>query len=204
MPTDDTNPSVVLQRFGCIHKALHGNGNHVLGRIVKTCEEMLHDRGCLTVTRSANPMESIMQGTEPIVQGRGSEFNDVDVYIHCEEKVGVKFARQVLEQSEKEGLKTIIVSVEGVTPFTKKECEDKKVQFMLAKDLYMNVTHHQLVPKHEVVTSCVYEKKCLPKILDSDKVVQYYDWPTGTVVQVKRCFGGHEPVPYFRVVCSAN
>lgn len=165
---------------------------------------MLRDRGCTEVVRAVNPIESILQGAEPMLIGRGSVENDTNVYIHCEEKVGVKFARQVLEVSEAQGVNTIIVSTEGVTPFTKKECDDKRMQFMLAKELYCNVTKHHLVPKHEVVVDHGFDLQCLPKLLETDRIVQYYNWPTGTVVKMWRCFGGHEPVPYFRVVSCTN
>ena len=40
----------------------------------------------------------------------------------------------------------------------------------------------------------------LPRILDTDPVVRYHAWPCGAVVRVWRVFGGHEPIPYFRVV----
>ena len=69
----------------------------------------------------------------------------------------------------------------------------------------VNVTRHALVPKHDKVDAPPPSTsvEALPKILTTDRVVQYYAWPVGTVVRVWRCYGGHEPVPYFRVVAAA-
>ena len=38
--------------------------------------------------------------------------------------------------------------------------------------------------------------EALPKILESDRVVQYYNWPCGSIVRIRRVFGGHEPIEY--------
>ena len=43
----------------------------------------------------------------------------------------------------------------------------------------------------------------LPRIFDTDKVVEYYNWKIGDVVKIRRVFGGHEPFDYFRVVVAA-
>ena len=164
-----------------------------------TCEEMLRDRGCARVTCEADALETIRDGT-PLLRGRGGRV-DYDIYVHGEERVGVKFARNVLEASDSS---VVIVSIEGPTPFTRKECEGRPVQFLLARDLCYNVTHHALVPHHERVAEAPAPPDKLPKILDTDSVAQYHGWPVGTVVRVWRHFGGHEPVPYFRVVALAT
>ena len=74
------------------------------------------------------------------------------------------------------------------------------MQFFCARDLAVNVTRHALVPRHERVARAPAAAEHLPRILESDRVVQYYGWGAGTIVRVWRCFGGHEPTPYFRVV----
>ena len=165
---------------------------------------MLRDRGCETVVRAADPLAAIEAGTPPVVRGRGAKAN-VDVHVHTDDKVGVKWARSVLDAREDEGISVVVVSIDGPTPFTRKECEGKPIQFMLARDMCVNVTRHQLVPKHECVDAPPPGVSAdeLPKILESDPIVQYHDWPVGTVVRVVRRFGGHEPTPYFRVVSPA-
>lgn len=188
----------LLRRYGCVHNSLHGDGRDVLGRIVVTCEQMLRDRGCTRVVRADDPFEAIL-ASRPTVCGRGGP-RDLDVYVHAEDKVGVKWARTVLEH----GVAVVAVAPEGATPFTKKECEGKPIQFMTAREACVNVTRHALVPRHEVVEDATHTLRLLPKIADTDPVVRWYDWPPGTVVRVFRCFGGHEPVPYLRVVGSGG
>jgi DNA-directed RNA polymerase subunit H (RpoH/RPB5) len=176
-----------MHKFASLHRAAHVDGNDVVGRLLSTCEEMLVDRGCTNVVRAS--------GFSPAITS-----DQLDVHV-TEEKVGVKLARQILDA----GKPAVVVSPEGATPFTKRECEGKPIQFLLARDMCVNVTKHHLVPKHEVVAAdeVPTQTGTLPKILTSDPVVQWYDWPVGTVVRVWRCFGGHEPVPYYRVVCAA-
>jgi DNA-directed RNA polymerase subunit H (RpoH/RPB5) len=184
-----------VTRFGKIHGTLHGNGHCTLKRVIGTCKEMLRDRGCETVSCEDYSLE-----VRPVVTGRGGR--DIDVYIHSEEKVGVKFARAVVEASQ--GREVVLVSIDGPTPFTRKECDPRKIQFMLMKDLVYNKTHHELVPKHEVVPlPDGVERDQMPRLLESDAIAQYYAWDVGTVVRTWRVCGGCEPTAYFRVVVSS-
>lgn len=156
---------------------------------------MLHDRG-YEVTRLCE-IDDEMFGSA-VMRGRRDDEDVIDVYMPPEDKVSVKYARTALEQSAK----CIIVSIDGPTSFTKKECEDRPVQFFLARRLCANVTRHALVPKHERVDAppdgiAVAQ---LPKLLESDAIVRHHAWPKGTIVKITRVCGGHEPIPYFRVV----
>ena len=158
-----------------------------------TCEEMLRDRGYAVETLAESDDD------KPVMRGSAhATLPDVDVYFHAEERVGVKFARAALEASPS----CIIVSVEGPTPFTRKECSDSRVEFFCARELVYNVTKHSLVPAHERLAEPPdgTTRDTLPKMLDGDPIVRYYGWPVGTVVRVWRCFGGNEPIPYVRVV----
>lgn len=201
-----------VDAFSSIHGAVHGNGREVLERILHTCEEMLRDRGCTCVTRAQDVAACIGDTKAPVLRGRDEDGScRVHVFLHGEDRVGIKYARQLLEdldeEEEEPGVLAVVVSREGATPFTRKECDGRLVRFMLARDLYSNVTHHALVPKHEKVTTETtpyYSPSSLPHILDTDRIVQYYDWPVGTVVRVWRTFGGHEPIPYLRVVVAAD
>jgi DNA-directed RNA polymerase subunit H (RpoH/RPB5) len=191
----------VVERYGRVHRSVHGDGHDVLSRVAYTCEEMLRDRGCSISERTALPLAAAVEAGRPLLRGIAP---DVDVYVHAEERVGVKAARAALEARTHADVCVVIVSVEGPTPFTKRECEDKNVQFFVARELCVNVTRHALVPRHERVEAppegVALDK--LPKMLESDKVAQYYRWPPGTCVRVWRRFGGHEGVPYFRVVVA--
>ena len=89
------------------------------------------------------------------------------MYFYDESKIGVKFAREIKEQCDLKNVRSICISTDGPTPFTKREC-DSSIQFILAKSLCMNVTKHKLVPKHEVVTEVpnVTDFSLLPCMLD--------------------------------------
>lgn len=163
---------------------------------------MLRDRGCEDIKQQPDLLDTIQKGESPVLTGRGKI--NVDVYIYMEEKIGIKFARQVLEQDNDNDI--VIVSIDGPTPFTRKECESKNIQFMLVKDVCVNKVRHHLVPRHEKVDTVPNDvpSTSLPKILESDPICQYYNWPIGTIVKISRVFGGHEIVPYYRIVAATS
>lgn len=195
--------SANLERFGGIHKSLHGDGRDIVMRTLRVLREMLSDRGCTSITDLVDPgdiAEAIARGG-CLLKGRGPSIR-VDVYFAPEDKVGVKYVRSILEQRE-EAADVVVVSVDGATPFTRKECEGRAIQFFLARDLCFNVTKHSLVPKHERVQEFPGTREELPQILDTDPIVQYYNYPPGVVLRTMRPFGGHEPIPYYRVVVQS-
>lgn len=186
-----------VERLGSIHRAFHTDGQRILESILRTAEDMLRDRGGKNVQRSSNPVGDAI-ACRPVVAS-----HNTDVYIHTEDKVGVKFARSIVEQSE--GKLAVCVSIDGPTTFTKNEFQNRSIQFMTCKSLCYNVTQHTLVPKHELVSNPeAFDRNLLPHILDTDPVVQYYHWPVHSIVKIERTFAGNEPVPYFRVIVSAN
>lgn len=187
-------------KFQSVHKTIHGDLSN-LERILTTCDEMLRDRGCSQVCKAQNIPQAITR-CEPVFTGTMRDRRIVDIYLCDDSKVGVKYARGVLDSSGDHD--AIIVSLEGPTSFTRKECD--RIQFMLAKDLCYNVTKHMLQPKHEVVAHPPppLMSDQLPRILETDPLVQYYNWPLGTIVRFTRCYAGHEPIVYYRCVSSLN
>lgn len=190
-----------LTALGCVHDTIRGDAHNILQRVVKTCEEMLQDRGHTTVTVAKNLPASI-EHARPIVTGKGGGRVQVSVFLHMEDRVGVKVARSILERTEGN---VIIVSAEGATPFTRKEC-GSRVQFMMTRTLVNNVTKHKLVPKHrrcDALPEGVTMEQ-MPKMFDTDPIALYYDWPADTIVHIERHFGGNEPIDYFRVVVGGT
>mgnify|MGYP002061114590 CR=1 FL=1 len=181
-------------RLGNLHSSLHNDGALMLERILKTVGEMLLDRSYQEVTRAPRPLEAIDEG-RPVY-----ESEQLDVYMHIDDKVGVKFTRQVLERERN----AIIVSIDGPTTFAKKECDGRVVQFLHARTLLENVTHHKLVPRHERILALPEGLTAaqIPKLLDTDPIVLYHNWPPGTLVRITRIFGGHQPTVYFRAVAA--
>ena len=190
-----------LRHYSDLHRAVNSDKWDTIQRILTTCTEMLRDRGCERVVQTSDLLHAV-QETTPVISGRDGA--QIDVYMSSEERVGVKYARAVLERGEAEDAMCVVVSPEGATPFTRKECEGKPIQFFPARNVCFNVTHHALVPKHERVDPPAEGTAHLPRIMDTDSVIQYYGWPVGTVVRVLRVFGGHEPVSFLRVVSAAS
>lgn len=207
MPTQPSSFQQFARSLGRVHESVHGDGLGVLSRVITTCKQMLADRGCSNIQCPDDINKAIESGSVPTVRGIHANGKKTDVYIHVEDKVGIKFARSVIESyAAEEDVSIVVISLEGPTPFTRKECENKNMQFMLVKDVCVNKTRHQLVPKHVKVDRPPHGITVdnLPKIMDTDPIVQYYDFPKGTILKVERVFGGHEIVPYFRVVTAAS
>ena len=186
-----------VMRLGKIHRAFHTNGLDVLASVIKTAEDMLKDRMCTRVKSSNDPLKDILAG-RPVVTS-----DSAHVFVHTEDKVGVKFARNVVETSGDR--LCICVSIDGPTTFTRNEFQNKSIQFLTCKFLCVNVTKHELVPKHTLLSDAAsFDEKTLPLILDTDPIVQYFNWPIGGVVQIDRVFAGNEPIPYFRLISASS
>lgn len=137
---------------------------------------MLVDRGCSSVGTHPSAEEAVTQNL-PLVHG---ESPLIHVYLHSEDKVGVKYARSVMEADPEAQL--IVVSIDGCTPFTRKECDGGMVQFFTARELVNNITKHRLVPPHEKIAAPPEGTTAeqLPKLLTTDAVAKYYGWPVGS------------------------
>ena len=182
----------LVVRLGRIHNTVHGDGVATLERVVTTCFQMLVDRAHSNVRRAPSALDAIEQG-RPVVEADGAE-----VYVSPEDRVSVKALRQLVERSP-DGEK-VVVSTGGPTPFARKEM--RSIQFFSARELYVNLTRHSLVPAHERVDSPPdgVEVANLPLMLPTDPLVRYYAWPAHTVVRFERTFHGHEPTTYYRAV----
>lgn len=189
-----------LQSLGRLHGTTFGDGERILQRIVSTCEAMLRDRGCVSMEATKDVIAAVDNGT-CVLKGTREDGRATIVYFSADDKVGVKFARTIAKNASQED-ELVIVSTDGPTPFTRKECDGQNIQFIHAKDVYVNKTKHKLVPLHESVASAPMGMTVaeLPKIVDTDPIVQYYNWPIGTIVRIHRVFGGE----YYRVVVAAN
>ena len=160
-----------VQTLGRAHSSLHGDGTDVLGRILIVCEQMLQDRGCRTVCR-ADDLVSCITSPTPIFLGREGP-TDYDLYIVAEERIGIKAARGILAATQDDA-HVIVVSLEGATSFTRKECDGKNIQFMCVRDVCVNKTRHHLVPKHVAVPPpCDVDAQHLPRIVETAPSVHF-------------------------------
>lgn len=195
-----------IEKFGTIHKTIWGDAHGVIKRLLTVQRAMLVARGATEVTEVADPIHAITHELGHVITAT-SEARRWDVYIHAEDRIGVRCARAIVEECEANGgSHAIVVSIEGPTPFTRRECDGKRVQFFLARDVCVNIVDHCLVPRHERVDAppegVLVEE--LPRMETTDRIAQYYDWPAGTIVKITRVFGGHEPIPYYRAVVGSG
>ena len=90
----EISPSEILKRYGGLHRTVHGAGYPVLNRIMTTCKELLTDRGYSNIEVTPDVLKSISKN-EPVMKAEG-----VSLFIHSEDRVGVKFARMLCDNVE--------------------------------------------------------------------------------------------------------
>lgn len=166
-------------------------GEDLLARIVTVAEQMLQARGYETEV-AGQPLAMVEQGT-PVMRGsRAGE--EIVVVIDSDDKTGIKKVRQLCEQHE--GARVCIVSIDGVTPFTKRESAGvDSVSFFTARELVHNVTKHALVPPHTLLSDAeaadVKRRHCMrdsdfPSLSHTDPVARFYDFPLHSIVRIDR------------------
>ncbi|KAF8824911.1 DNA-directed RNA polymerase RPB5 subunit [Lentinula edodes] len=122
------------------------------------------------------------------------------IFFSDEKSVGVKTMRKMLSILEEKGIQQgIIVFPGNMTPSARKVIVAMASQFRLEEfsesDLLVNITHHSLVPRHQVLSPS--EKKVLlekyrlketqlPRIQLADPVARYYGLRRGQVVKITR------------------
>lgn len=131
---------------------------------------------------------------------RTNPADQIFVYFTEEKSVGVKTMRKLLGILEGKSIQRgIIVFPGNMTPSARKVIVAMSAQYRLEEfseaDLLVNIVHHTLVPRHEVLTSD--EKKTLlekyrlketqlPRIQLADPVARYYGLRRGQVVKITR------------------
>ncbi|THH27416.1 hypothetical protein EUX98_g6775 [Antrodiella citrinella] len=122
------------------------------------------------------------------------------VFFSDEKSVGVKTMRKLLGILEEKTISQgVIVFPGNMTPSARKVivamASTYKLEEFSESDLLVNITHHTLVPKHEVLT--LEQKKILlekyrlketqlPRIQLADPVARYYGLRRGIVVKITR------------------
>lgn len=186
-----------------------------LWRIRKTVMQMCHDRGYLvTQDELDQSLEQFVEqfGNRPS-EGRPSRgdmsvlvaHNDdptdlMFVFFPEEEKVGIKTIKQYCTRMQEENIsKAIVVVQTGMTPSAKQALVDMAPKYMLEQfletELLVNVTEHELVPEHVVLT--VDEKAellgryklkehQLPRIQQGDTIARYFGLKRGQIIKIIR------------------
>ncbi|CBH16509.1 DNA-directed RNA polymerases II subunit,putative [Trypanosoma brucei gambiense DAL972] len=185
-------------------------------RVMRTVGEMMRDRK-YQVPSSIIP-ETVGQFCEQYVDREGKRIYRERMTVPCERVGGTHRSRAMVffaSELGMEGMKgycqtamdanceRVIIVTHGKVNATVKRYVDcinrsgtgQKVQLFDEDDLVVNITHHELVPKHtqledeevkEMLEAHSLELNMLPRILSTDPVAAYLGLERGRVVRIER------------------
>lgn len=128
------------------------------------------------------------------------EGNKLFVFFPEDAKVGVKPIKVYTDRMKKDAVfNALMVLREDITPFAKQAVQEMSDSFRIEhfkeSELLVDITQHQLVPEHQVLTPNEkaellkrYRLKDsqLPRIQPNDPVARYYGLKRGMVVKIIR------------------
>ena len=178
-------------------------------RVRQTAIEMLEDRGFNVALEDKNlPYEQFSNRLEENAIDFDATHRDSDVkmaYIafildtkSFSKKDLVNLKALVDEKFATKEMTIIIIVQDKPTPQIAKELlneEYKGYEVFLMKNLIFNITHHDLVPKHivlseeegkKVLDEYKTTKTQLPKLMLSDPVAKYYGMKSGNICKIIR------------------
>ncbi|KZT29705.1 DNA-directed RNA polymerase RPB5 subunit [Neolentinus lepideus HHB14362 ss-1] len=126
--------------------------------------------------------------------------DQIFIFFSEEKSVGVKTMRKLLGILEEKSIQRGIIIFPGnMTPSARKVIVAMSQQYKLEEfsesDLLVNITHHTLVPRHEVLSPedkrillerYRLKETQLPRIQLADPVARYYGLKRGQVVKITR------------------
>ncbi|KAF2069434.1 hypothetical protein CYY_009246 [Polysphondylium violaceum] len=178
-------------------------------QVRKTVLQMLSDRGYLVAN---SELEQTKEDFKK-VHAAGLKDNmrylkkddpskQIYVFFPTEPKVGVQpIKKYVSDMRDHEVDKGIIVVKQNITPFAKQalanfsQAKNITLEQFNEAELLVNITHHQLVPKHvlllkeekfELLSRYKMKESQLPRIQINDPVARYYGLQRGDVVKIVR------------------
>ncbi|CAA7266919.1 hypothetical protein NLJ89_g4857 [Agrocybe chaxingu] len=184
-----------------------------LWKVNRTIHELVKDRGFLVSDEEINMdlqrFRDLYANNGGVVDrnqlnfyttSRSNPTDQIFIFFSEERSVGVKTMRKLLSiLEEKKIQRGIIVFPGNMTPSARKVIVAMAAEYRLEEfseaDLLVNITHHTLVPRHEVLTP--EEKRLLlekyrlketqlPRIQLADPVARYYGLRRGQVVKITR------------------
>ena len=128
------------------------------------------------------------------------ETNQLFVFFPEDEKVGVKPIKVYTDRMRNEGVSNAILVLRvDITPFAKQAVQEMSDSFRIEHfkeaELLVDITQHQLVPQHELLTKSEklellkryrLKETQLPRIQPNDPVARYYGMRRGQVVKIIR------------------
>ncbi|TRY63911.1 hypothetical protein TCAL_00358 [Tigriopus californicus] len=186
-----------------------------LWRIRKTVMALCHDRGYLVTQDELD--QSIDQfkqqfGDKPsekqpsrndliiLVAHNDDPTDQMFVFFPEEIKIGIKTIRAYCKRMQEENITRAIIVVQmGMTPSAKQSLADMAPKYILEQflesELLINITEHELVPEHVVMTpeekkELLFKYKLkenqLMRIQAGDPVARYYGLKRGQVIKIIR------------------
>ncbi|XP_067122755.1 DNA-directed RNA polymerases I, II, and III subunit RPABC1 [Centruroides vittatus] len=186
-----------------------------LWRIRKTIMQLCHDRGYLVTQDELDQtldQFKLQFGDKPserkparadlivLVAHNDDPTDQMFVFFPEESKIGIKVIKTYCQRMQEENIsRAIIVVQQGMTPSAKQALSDMApkyiLEYFLESELLINITEHELVPEHVVMTP---EEKAellaryklkenqLMRIQDGDPVARYFGLKRGQVVKIIR------------------
>jgi len=201
-----------------------------LWRIRKTIMQLCHDRGYLvTQDELDQTLEQFKAqfGDKPserrpsrndlivLVAHNDDPTDQMFIFFPEEPKVGIKTIKAYCQRMQEENItRAIIIVQNGMTPSAKQSLVDMQPKYILEQfleaELLVNITEHELVPEHVVLTADEktellnrYKLKDvqLPKIQGGDPVARYLGLKRGQVVKIVRPSETAGRYVSYRLVC---
>merc|ERR1712121_426310 len=201
-----------------------------LWRIRKTIMQLCHDRGYLvtqeeldqTIDGFKNQFGDKPSERRPgradlivLVAHNDDPTDQMFVFFPEEPKVGIKTIKTYCQRMQEENItRAIIIVQNGMTPSAKQSLVDMAPKYILEQfleaELLVNITEHELVPEHVVLTAdekaellARYKLKDvqLPKIQGGDPVARYLGLKRGQVVKIVRPSETAGRYVSYRLVC---
>ncbi|XP_074641745.1 DNA-directed RNA polymerases I, II, and III subunit RPABC1-like [Tubulanus polymorphus] len=189
------------------------NEVYKLWRIRKTIMQLCHDRGYLVTQDELDQTidqfkeQFCVHDSRPsrsdltvLVAHNDDPTDQMFVFFPEDPKVGIKTVKSYCQTMQKENIhRALIVVQTGMTPSAKQSLVDMAPKYILEQflesELLVNITEHQLVPEHVLMTP--EEKKelleryklkesQLPRIQVGDPVARYFGLKRGQVVKIIR------------------
>lgn len=189
-----------------------------LFRVRKTVLELLLDRGYAVINSEEDlllPRDAFedqfkannfnRESLTLLRQKREDASDQIYVFFPDEQRnklLGVKPISDKAERMERDGVRSAIIILQtGLTPYAKSAVEKLsagercRMEVFLENELIVNITHHMLVPTHEVLGEDAkrellvrykLKESQLPRIQRSDPIARYYGLSHGTVVKITR------------------
>ena len=181
-----------------------------LFRVYRTIGNMLKKRGYNVPTDMLEVTPALFKekfGEHPsrdgltiLVEKEDEDSNQLFVFFPEDERLGVKPIKTYLDRMRAENVMNgIIVLRVDITPYAKQALQEMSDQFRIEHfreaELLVDITKHQLVPEHIVLTpnekSALLKRyrlkeNQLPRIQPNDPIARYFGMKRGQVVKIVR------------------